>query len=738
MKKTLTLFFLLVQFYTSIQAKNKSVDIGPDQIIYEGQIAHLSGKVTKGRTFLWETDGTGQFTKPGSLKTDYVPSKEDIQKGKVKITLKHHIYGLIQDYMYIKIRKCNKVNIRATSDIVCGNEGTVYNLNAFAKGSKYTIKWTTSGYGIFNEENTLNTIYETSPSDIELGSVLLKVTLSDTTGNCPSVADSLSLKLNKPARINLSDKDMLACGNDAIFIDGNLSGSANTVSWKTSGTGIFSKSLGRFTYYTPSPNDIANGLVIISGTTNNPAGPCEADSDQVTIRFQAPYVNAGSDIVECGYEWGGELYLNATSLSANPEIYWTTNGTGGFDDPNSLTPIYYYTDTDVNLAFIELYATINGSRCQSFTDTVHIQLQAAPKLEFPEPNVYQWGEEAVSATVYLYGYASSGMWTSSGSGTFTDPYSSNSGYFPSQDDKLNGCVELYFTTNDPDGPCGPASGSMSACFSPPCPTVSVGSDIVECGYPSGGAVFVEANASMYDYIEWSTSGSGYFMDPYASSTYYYYDANDVNNAGVGLGVTVYNWNGCSSSAGLSVSLQASPDLVFPETNVYGCLNEPVYANVYLYGYASSGTWTSTGSGAFADPNSTYTAYYPGDQDANNCVDLTFITNDPDGPCGATSGYMSACFYDCNPENISRTSNSNSNSTQTITISPNPTSDMLEIKSNEGINSEKSYVTDIVGNKVQSAWLNEKMINVSSLPSGYYLLYITTISGNHSVSKFRKQ
>lgn len=735
MKKSLTLFFLLVQFYSTIQAKNKSVDVGPDQIIYEGQIVHLLAKVTKGRTFIWETDGTGLFTKQGSLVTDYIPSAEDIHNGLVKITLKHYIYGLIQDYMYIKIKKCNKVNIRPTSDIICGDDGT-YHLTAYAKGSNYTIQWSTSGYGIFNNENSLNTIYEISQSDREVGSILLKVSLYDTTGNCPLVIDSLSLKLNKPAHINLSDKDIQACGNEAIYIDGNLSGSATMVSWKTSGTGFFSKNLSSNTYYSPSSNDIENRHVTIYGITNDPAGPCSADSDQVTIRFQTPYVNAGPDIIECGYEWGGELYLNATTNSGNPEIYWTTNGTGGFDDPYSPTPIYYYTDTDVNLAFIELYASINGSGCQSYTDTIHVQLQAAPKLEFPEPSVYQWGEEAVSATVYLYGYASSGMWTTSGSGTFTDPYSTYSAYFPSQEDKLNGCVELYFTTNDPNGPCGPASGSMSACFSPPCPTVSVGGDIIECGYQSGGAIFVEANVSMYDYIEWSSSGSGYFMDPYASNTYYYYDANDVNTAGVSLGVTAYNWNGCSSSAGISVSLQAAPDLVFPETNIYGCSEEPVYANVYLYGYASSGSWTTTGTGRFEDPNSTYTAYHPGEQDANNCIDLTFITNDPEGPCEATSGYMTACFYDCNSDNNLRSSSSNS--TQTIIISPNPTSDVLEIKTNEGINSEKSYVMDVVGNKVQLEWLNEKTINVSLLPSGYYLLYITTTSGVHSLNKFRKQ
>ncbi|MBO9699039.1 MAG: T9SS type A sorting domain-containing protein [Sporocytophaga sp.] len=736
MKKTLTLLLLLVQFYTTTQAKNKSVDVGPDQIIYEGQIAHLLGKVTKGRTFIWETDGTGQFTKPSSLKTDYIPSAEDIKKGRVKITLKHHIYGHIQDYMYIKIRKCNKVNIRPSSDIICGND-EFYNLTAYAKGSNYEIQWTTTGYGIFNEENSLNASYKISSRDTELGFASLKVTLSDTTGNCPSVTDSLTLKLNKPARINLPDNDMFACGNEPIYIDGNISGSATTVFWKTSGTGLFSTNLGSYTYYAPSSNDIANGLVTIYGTTNDPAGPCTSDSDQVIIRFQKPFVNAGPDIVECGYEWGGELYLNATPNSGNPDIYWTTNGTGGFDDPNSMTPIYYYTDTDVNLAIIELYATINGSGCQSYTDTIQVQLQAAPKLEFPEPNVYQWGEEAVSATVYLYGYASSGIWTTSGSGTFTDPYSTYSAYFPSLEDKLNGCVELYFTTNDPDGPCGPISGSMSACFSPPCPTVSVGSDIVECGYSSGGAIFVEANASMYEYIEWSTGGSGYFMDPYASNTYYYYDANDVNNAGVSLGVTAYNWNGCSSSAALSVSLQAAPDLVFPETSIYGCSNSPVNANVYLYGYASSGTWSSTGSGTFADPNSTYTAYYPGVQDANNCVDLIFVTNDPDGPCGATSGSMSACFYDCTEDNQTRASSSYSNEGEAISISPNPTNDLIEIKSNQEINVTETYVTDIVGNKIKLEWINEKTINVSEFPSGYYLLNVNTTDGNHNVKKFRK-
>jgi hypothetical protein len=537
--------------------------------------------------------------------------------------------------------------------------------------------------------------------------------------------------LTSLAEANLKKKSVNA-GPDQTVAQGevvHLSGTSDkkgTYLWTTNGTGTFSSPNSLVTDYTPSAVDVQNGGAQLTLTNRN--GKL-SDSMNLYITSCAT-VDGGNDITACGYAYGGELSLQATTSNNSGSVTWSTNGYGGFDDPQSLTPIYFYHYGDVNLANIEIYVTLHNEGCDDDMDTVQVYLQAGPYLEFPEPSVSQNGSDPVPASVNMYGYASSGVWTTTGSGTFADPSSTYTSYYPSSDDALNGCVELIFTTNDPEGECGPATGSMSACFNyiPPCPEISIGNDITICGYSSGGAISLQANVSgNADGIFWGSSGTGGFDDPNSFNPTYYYDANDVNNAQIEISATVTN-SGCSASDALTVYLHAGPELVFPEPNVYGgCSGGTVYANVYLYGYASSGTWSTTGFGTFDDPNSTFTAYHSSPDD-NGCVLLMFSTNDPEGPCGSTTGAMEACFDNCSETSTAKVD-------PEMSLYPNPAKDQMEIETKGKFKKSETYITDLSGNKVKFTW-SGKTIIISDLLPGQYVLH-TVSDGRPRMAHFVK-
>lgn len=464
MKYNFTILLVLITSFAFAQ-RGKWVNAGPDQIISSTQTANLKGTVHNVPNHKWSTKGSGYFDDKTALETKYHPGKADVANGLITLTLGSTDNPQIKDNLILTITSCPTVSVPA-SDTICGNDfGGSYDISAAVTGSHYYVQWTSDGQGYFYDETNPSTTYEYSSGDAGGGRVTFTITVYDSLGLCNPVSASFLLKLNDPARIDLGDLGYEACGTEPVLIDGGISGTATTVNWSTNGSGYFSPNPASSTNYYPSLQDRINGYIDIFGVTNDPPGPCGPGSDYTTINFTGPIVDAGADILICGYSGGGSIPLNAGLGNNTYNIQWTTNGAGYFDDEYSAQTNYNYDASDVNNAFIEIYATVSNGYCDDYTDTIKVNLQEAPYLYFPDqyPSACS-SDPVIYAEVYLYGYASSGTWTTAGSGTFDDPNSTYTAYHGSKEDIDNGAVDLIFTTNDPVGPCGPTSGAVYANF----------------------------------------------------------------------------------------------------------------------------------------------------------------------------------------------------------------------------------------------------------------------------------
>src|SRR5690606_23844437 len=97
------------------------------------------------------------------------------------------------------------------------------------------------------------------------------------------------------------------CAGDPVPLTGTIGGSATSATWSSSGTGTFDNPSSLNAVYTPSDDDIANGSVTLTLTTNDPAGACPAVSDDVVITINAaPTVDAG-EIVRASCREAGPL-----------------------------------------------------------------------------------------------------------------------------------------------------------------------------------------------------------------------------------------------------------------------------------------------------------------------------------------------------------------------------------------------------------------------------------------------
>jgi len=164
-------------------------------------------------------------------------------------------------------------------------------------------------------------------------------------------------------------------------------------------------------------------------------------------------------------------------------------------------------------------------------------------------------------------------------------------------------------------------------------TANAGSDDQIC---EGSSYTLNGQASNYDSIAWSTSGSGVFDDPSLLNATYTPSATDISNGSVVLTLTAY------SSCGTATD-DMTLTIVPPPTASAGASDFVCEGNSYtLNGQAtnySSVSWTTSGSGTFDDASSLTATYTPSQDDINAGSVLLTLNVQGNSPCGSASSSM---------------------------------------------------------------------------------------------------
>ncbi|MCB9296611.1 MAG: carboxypeptidase regulatory-like domain-containing protein [Lewinellaceae bacterium] len=171
---------------------------------------------------------------------------------------------------------------------------------------------------------------------------------------CPAVTNDLLITIYDAPQVDAVPNQQICSGVD-VQLNGIIGGSATSSTWVTSGDGTFANSNALSTIYTPGPTDILVGSVTLELFTNNPFGPCPAESDQlVIVIFRNPTANAGPDQDICEDEVAsisGSVAGGATSGS------WSTSGDGTFGNANALTTTYTPGANDITAGTVTLTLT---------------------------------------------------------------------------------------------------------------------------------------------------------------------------------------------------------------------------------------------------------------------------------------------------------------------------------------------------------------------------------------------
>lgn len=611
-----------------------TVEAGPAQSLCTGASALLAGTIGGSATSAtWTSSGDGTFDNASSLTATYSPGTADMSGGTVTLTLTTNDPAgpcvAISDNVVITINAAVSVEA-GPAQMICSNTSATL-AGSFGDGAS-SATWTTSGDGSFSDASSPTAAYTPGPNDVVNSTVTLTFTTNDPAGPCLPASDDVVITIEAAPTVEAGIAQTI-CSGGTVVLSAARGGSATSSVWTTSGDGTFDDVTSLNAVYTPGSGDISAKLVTLTITTNDPAGPCLPVQDDVVITIDAAATaEAGAIQTICA---GEDITLAGSFGGSATGVVWTSSGDGSFVDNTLTNAVYSPGPTDLSTGSVTLTITTNdpAGPCVSATDNVIVTINAPATANAGTDQTICAGS-TVALTGIAGGSAASGTWSTTGDGTFDNASSSSAIYTPGTADIGAKTVTLTFTTNDPAGPCGPAMDDVIISINEGA-TADAGAAQTIC--EDGSATLAAIAGGSVANGTWATAGDGVFNDNTSLNAIYTPGPNDVLNKSVTLTFTTEDPTGpCpSASDNVIITIDALP-LVDAGSAQTICSGSSATLSGSISGSATSALWTTAGDGTFNDAALLNAVYTPGPLDAGSGVTLTLTTNDPAGPCTASS------------------------------------------------------------------------------------------------------
>ena len=352
-----------------------------------------------------------------------------------------------------------------------------------------------------------------------------------------------------------------------------------------------------------SHNTVTNsGDVYTLGVLNGSIGKGSALA-YVSQFVSAPVVNAGADFTVCA---NGNILLNAQVGGGNINATWSTNGYGNFVGGfSALTNTYTPSQLDTTLHPVKLILTSNGP-CPVKKDTLLLSVKPSPLVNASINQIVCGNNSNVTLNGSVAGGATTGIWSSLGTGTFSPSNTTLNGvYHPSAVDTAAGTVKLILTSTG-NGICSAERDTMQITINKP-PVVNAGPATFSlcANNPSLSVNGVVTGSSSTG--KWTTSGTGNFTPSNIQlSTGYVPSPADVFATQVTLYLSSTNNGICNASKdSIFVMFTPSPS-VNAGVDITSCKNTATtILTATISGPTTTGSWTG-GSGNYTPNNSALT------------------------------------------------------------------------------------------------------------------------------------
>jgi gliding motility-associated-like protein len=603
---------------------NQTVCANMDSVYLSGSCSTGSGS--------WSTSGSGTFfPNANTLNAVYIISVGDISSGSITLTLSSGNNGacsVVTSNMSVTITPAPTVNA-GSDQSVCSNNA---NVSLSGTSSTGTGTWTTSGSGTFSPNNTtLNAVYIPSSADTAAGTDTLILT-STSNGVCNPAVDTMIVIYTPAPYVNAGGPIFICGGTTSVALNGSVSGGASTGQWSTLGTGTFSPNNTTLNAtYNLSPADISSGTVtLVLTSTGNGSCLAVTDTSVITITTVSTAF-AGNDTTICA---SNTLQLNGIVTGGSGTGQWSTTGSGAFvPNATTLNAVYIPSNADTAAKSVKLILTTTLS-CAPMSDTMVVTFTPAPAVNAGAPIFICTGTTTANLNGSVTGGTSTGQWSTLGSGTFTPNNTTlNATYNLSPADITAGTVSLVLTSTN-NGSCSAATDTVVITITT-VSTAFAGNDTSICANGT-----LQLNGIVTGGLgtgQWSTTGSGVFTPSVDSLDAVYIPSNADTAAGT-VKLILTTTQTCAPMSDTMVLTFNPAPAVSAGPPIFICQGiTSANLNGSVSGGASTGQWSTLGSGSFSPNNTTLNATYnlsPADITAGT-VSLV-LTSTNNGSCSAVT------------------------------------------------------------------------------------------------------
>jgi len=602
-----------------------TANAGVDGTICQNKTFAVSGTSTQSCGTLWSTTGDGTFVNSNLAATTYTPGAADIAAGTVSLCFSampcNPCQVPVTDCLTLTIRHLPVSNAGPDAGVCAGSSYTLSGSTQYSCGNQ----WTKSGDGTFNNVGLLNATYTPGTADIAAGSVTLGLRAFPCNPCSVNTTDYMTLNIYKNPTAN-AGADVTLCDNQSYTLNGSATRQCS-LSWNTSGDGVFNNNTLANAVYTPGPSDKQNGNVVLC-LTAIPCSPCNISAtDCMTITYTpSPTAFAGDNATICE---NSQYTLNGSVDDACGNV-WTTSGDGTFNNTQLINATYTPGTGDQANGFVELCFTASAcSPCTvASTDCMILTIMQRPEAFAGQDATINSGSTFIPAGATASSYNSL-LWTTLGDGVFDAPTILHPVYTPGANDISNASVELCLTANAAD----PCTTSVSDCLMlaiGSVPVVNAGPDQTICESNTYWLEFAEV--TKYSSLHWATAGDGTFNNSNTLHPIYYPGANDK----------------ITGQTDLCLTAQPIPPSTFPVTD---CMTLFIQKNPFVDagsdGLICAGgsydlnpiadnscgiLWETQGDGLFDNPTLPTTTYLPGAVDIAAGSVVLCITATACNPC----------------------------------------------------------------------------------------------------------
>ena len=537
----------------------------------------------------------------------YIPSATDLTNGSVSFTFTTRNNGncspVASAAATVTIVNSPTATPAALSP-VCENNATV-NLSGTVTGASGGTWVSSSGcvscFG--GTQNSLNAVYNPNAGDISAGNVTFKLTTTGNTANCNSAQNTTSVTINKAPTAD-PGPDLVVC---TTLNTVNLTGAAtnySSVTWSVKpgvGFGTFTSTNTLNTTYNISATDKTNGTAILILTAVGNPG-CASVPEEILLQFtNLPTVNAGTPKTVCLND--APILLDGSGSSG---ATWTCAGcVNAITNPNQLNATYSPGPGEGNPGAVSRTFTLAkpaSGGCPAVTSSVLITINPAPVLNPIASQTICASTTSISLSATPAGVQ--GIWTRTGTGTFSAANSANTNYSISNADTAAKSVVFTFTTTN-SSPCS-AVKQTSTLTIIPATTVDAGPPQNICG-TTGSVINLKGKITGgAAFINWKNLNNGSIVSTSNPATYNIVPADVPGTITFEMSVGATGPSGeCPAKTSDVTYTIVAPPTVTASGPASFCQAGAVTLTGNMAGGATTGSWAClncAGTGVFSPNN----------------------------------------------------------------------------------------------------------------------------------------